>query len=83
MVEPAHPGSSHRLGTGACIFSRIILGFNGIMLSVVGDVPVDSEASVVTSSISRFAGPTQFYRGAHRGRVYVRAFIWVSVRSCM
>ena len=53
MVEPAHPGSSHRLGTGACIFSRIILGFNGIMLSVVGDVPVDSEASVVTSSISR------------------------------
>ena len=28
-------------------------GFNGFMLSVVGDVTVDSEAPVVTSSISR------------------------------
>ncbi len=28
------------------------LGFNGVVLSVVGDVPVDSEAPVVTSSIS-------------------------------
>ena len=30
-----------------------ILGFNDIVLLVVGDVPVDSEALVVTSSISR------------------------------
>jgi len=30
-----------------------ILGFNGIVHSVVGDVPVNSEAPVVTSSISR------------------------------
>ena len=29
-----------------------ILGFNGVMHSVVGDVSVDSEAPVVTSSIS-------------------------------
>ena len=29
------------------------LGFNGVMLSVVGDVFIDSETSVVTSSISR------------------------------
>ena len=50
---------------------------------MVGEVSVDSEASVVTSSISRFAGPTQFFEGAHRGRVCVRAFIEVSVRSCM
>jgi hypothetical protein len=53
------------------------------MLSMVGDVPVKSEASTVTSSISRFAGPTQFLGGAHRGRVCVRAFIGVSVRSCL
>jgi hypothetical protein len=33
-------------------------GFNGVVLSVVGDVPVDSEAPVVTSSISPgFVGP--------------------------
>ena len=54
---------------------------------MVGDVPVDSEAPVVTSSISRFAGQTQFFRGAHRDRVRVECacvqFIGVSVRSCI
>ena len=34
-----------------------------------GDVPVDSEASVVTSSISRPDLPAQSFGGAHRGRV--------------
>lgn len=29
------------------------LGFIGVVLSVIGDVPVDSEMSVVTSSILR------------------------------
>jgi hypothetical protein len=47
------------------------------------NVPVDSEAPVVTSLISRFASSTQFFGGARRDRVYVRAFIRVSVRSCM
>ena len=32
-----------------------ILGFNGVVHSVVGDVSVDSETPVVTSSISRIA----------------------------
>jgi hypothetical protein len=50
---------------------------------VVDDVPVDNEAAVVTSSISRFAGPTRFFRDAHRGRVYVRVFIEVSMYFCM
>ena len=47
------------------------------MLSVLGDISVDSEASVVTSSISsrEFAG--SIFGGAHRGRVYARAFIGV------
>jgi len=88
------------------------------MLLVVGDVPIDSDALVVTSSILRFSdalvvtssilifvGPTRFIGGAYRGRVCVRvcvhkgwcvlvcmwhrgkmcvrAFIGVSVRSCM
>ena len=30
-----------------------ILGFSNVVLSVVNDVPVDSEVCVVTSSISR------------------------------
>jgi hypothetical protein len=55
-------------------------GFNGVVLSVVGDVPVDSEAPVVTSSISPgFAGSV--FEDAHRGRVCVRAFIGVSARA--
>ena len=37
------------------------IGFNGVVLSVVDDVPVDSETHVVTSSISRCAG-TVFWR---------------------
>jgi hypothetical protein len=77
VVEPAHLGSSPRLDTG------FISGFNSAILSVVGDVPVDSEASVVISSISRLAGPTHFFEGAYKGRVCVRAFVGVSVRSCI
>ena len=38
---------------------------------------------VVTSSILKFAGLTQFFGGAYRGRVFVRAFIGVSGRSYM
>jgi hypothetical protein len=59
---------------------NFVLGFNGAIFLVEGDVPVDSETHVVTSSISRFAGLTQFFGGAHKSRIYVRAFIGVSVR---
>jgi hypothetical protein len=50
-------------------FPRFILEFNDAILSVVGDMAVNSEAPVVTSSISIFTGPTQFFGGAHRGRL--------------
>jgi hypothetical protein len=54
--------------------------FNGVVFSVVGDVTVDSEAPVVTSSISLgFAGPV--FEDAHRGRVCVRVFIGVGARA--
>jgi len=59
VVELAHPVSSLRLDTGVRIFLDLFISaINGAMLSVVGDVPVDSEAPVVTSAISIFAGPT-------------------------
>jgi hypothetical protein len=48
---------------------------------VVSDVPVDDEAPVVTSRISRSVG-AQSFGGAHRGRVCLRVFIGVSVRAC-
>ena len=49
---------------------------------MVGNVLLDNETSMVTSSISRFANPTQFFGGAHRDRVCIRMFIGVSVRLC-
>jgi hypothetical protein len=48
---------------------------------VVGDVPADDEALVMTSGISESAG-TQSFRGAHRGRGRVHVFIGVSVCAC-
>ena len=84
VVEPVHSGSSPRLDTGARIFLDLFISaINGAMLSVVGDVPVDSEAPVATSSISRFVGQTQFFRDAPRDRVCMRVFIGVNVRSCL
>ena len=41
VVEPAHQGSSLRIGTSA----RIFLDLTGNFLSVVGDVSVDSETA--------------------------------------
>jgi hypothetical protein len=58
----------------------ILMQYDDVVLSVVGDVPVDSEAPVVTSSISpEFAGPV--FEDAHRDRVCVRVFIGVSARA--
>jgi hypothetical protein len=50
---------------------------------VGGDVSVDSEASVMTSSISRPDPLDQICRDAHRGRVCVRTFIGVSICACL
>ena len=39
-----------------------ILGFNNVVFSVVGDVPVDSETSMVTSSISKICRLSLIHR---------------------
>jgi hypothetical protein len=54
-----------------------------IILSVVGDVSVDSEALLVTDFVNLKIKPTQSFRCAHKSMVYVRVFIWVSVSTCM
>ena len=69
--------------TECSYFPKLILGFNDAMLLVVNNVPINSEAPVMTSSISRFAGPTRFFGDAHRDRVCVCAFIEMSARSCI
>jgi hypothetical protein len=50
---------------------------------VVGDVPVDSETLFVTAFVNLKIKPVQSFRGAHKGRVFVRVFIGVSARTCM
>jgi hypothetical protein len=57
-----------------------IPGFNGIVFSVVADVPVDSEA-LVTSLISSRGFVGLVFEDAYRGRVCVRAFIRMSERA--
>ena len=52
----------------------------GVVLSVIDDVSVDREASVVTSSISRICQPS--LQDAHRGRVCVLAFIYGGECAC-
>jgi hypothetical protein len=54
-----------------------------IILSVGGDVPVDSEALLVTDFMNLKIKPAQSFRCAHRGRVCVRVFIEMSARTCI
>lgn len=51
--ELAHLSSSPRLSTGARIFLYLFQNLIGVILSVVGDMPIDNEVPTVTSSISR------------------------------
>jgi hypothetical protein len=63
-------------------FLEFIPEFDGAILSVADDVRVDSMMPVVTLSVSRFAGPNQFFEDAHTGKVCVCVHR-VSVRSYM
>jgi hypothetical protein len=53
------------------------------MLSVGGDVPVDSEVLLVTDFVNLKIKPAQSFRSVLRVRVCVRVFIGVSARTCM
>jgi hypothetical protein len=59
---------------GCSHFPEFIPGFTSAILSVIDDVPVDSETS---------DRPAQSFSDAHRGRICVRVFIGVSVRACV
>jgi hypothetical protein len=48
-----------------------VLHLQLIILSVRGDVPVDSETLLVTDFVNLKIKPTQSFRGAHKGSVYV------------
>jgi hypothetical protein len=72
VVPLAHQSSNPRFDTCMSRKRRNIL-------SVGGEVSVDSEASVVTLSISRPDPSAQSLGGAHRDRVCVHVFIGVNV----
>jgi hypothetical protein len=74
---------------GCSYFYGFIPGFNGAILSVVSNVPINNEAPAVISPISIFVGPTQFFGGARRGRVCACvhkdkcALVYVNVCICI
>jgi hypothetical protein len=47
------------------------------------DVLIDSKMLLVIDFMNLKIKPTQFVRGAHRDRICVCVFIWVSDRTCM
>jgi hypothetical protein len=54
-----------------------------IILSVRGDVPINSDALLVADFMNLKIKPDQSFGSAHRARVCVRVFIGVSAHTCM
>jgi hypothetical protein len=54
-----------------------------IILSVGGDVPVDSETLLVIDFVNLKIKPVQSFKNAYRDRVCVRVFIEVNAPTCM
>jgi hypothetical protein len=54
-----------------------------IILSVGGDISVDSDTLLVTDFVNLKIKPAQSFRGAHRSRVCMCVFIGVSAHTCM
>jgi hypothetical protein len=49
-----------------------------IIFSVGDDAPIDNESFLVTDFVNIKIKPTQSFRDAYRGSVYVRVFIEIS-----
>jgi hypothetical protein len=54
-----------------------------IILSMGGDVPVDSETLLATDFMNLKIKLIQSFKGAHRGRICVHVFIEVSDYTCI
>jgi hypothetical protein len=54
-----------------------------IILSVGGDVPVNSETLLVIDFVNLKIKPVQSFKSAYRGRVRVRVLIEVNAHTCM
>jgi hypothetical protein len=60
-----------------------VLHLRLIILSVGGDVSVDSDALLVTDFVNFKIKSAQSFRVTHKGRMCVRIFIWMSALTCM
>jgi hypothetical protein len=47
------------------------------------DVLVDNEIFLMTDFVNLKIKSAQSFRGAHKGKIYVRIFIGLSVHTCM
>jgi hypothetical protein len=65
------------------LYLTLVLHLRLIILSVGGDVSVDSEALLVTDFVNLKIKPAQSFRCAHRSRVCICVFIGVSIHTCM
>jgi hypothetical protein len=54
-----------------------------IILSVGGDVPVDSESFLMIDFVNLKIKSAQYFKGIHRSRMYVYIFIAVSGHMCI
>jgi hypothetical protein len=54
-----------------------------IIFSVGDDIPVDSETLLVTDFLNLKIKPTQSFKDAHKDRIYVHVFIWMSDHTRM
>jgi hypothetical protein len=69
--------------SGLNIIFDMSVTFTANILSVVGDVPIDSETLLVTDFVNLNIKPAQSFEGAHKGKMCVCMFIEVSARTCM
>jgi hypothetical protein len=54
-----------------------------IILLVGDDIPVDSEALLVTNFVNLKIKPTQFFRCVHSGSMHIYVFIEVDTYMCI
>jgi hypothetical protein len=75
VVELIHLGLNPRF--------NMCVAFMDNYFSVGGDIPIDSEMSLVTNFVNLKIKSAQSFEGTHRGRMCVHVFIGVSARTCM
>lgn len=67
-VELGHTDSSSQLSTGDRVFIYLLPELTGVMLLMTGDVPIENEAPVLTSSTSQSVHPQSCLSG--QGYIY-------------